>query len=343
LINNKSTQNRFVYGKTEQIISIKNQNNFPNEIKANNYLLQFIGYSEKAVDANYIIGNNFIIVLRDLSDEEIKIIENNYPLVKNYGIPNYFDNQRFGSNRHRKGFIGKEIFLGNREEALKLFYQPSKFDKSEVKKYKELVIRNWGKWDKINYFIPGNYGKIIRYLSQKGHGKSFTKALSLIEKNLMIIIIRSYTSYLFNELVNEFFLKYQRIYNLKFEKFKYYVGEFLFYRELPDEFLRKINELYLPEPAYDTNVINNEINEILNNVLKRENIELSQLKVKKIYGVNVHSKDRKLIVFPENFELLNLEEDELYKNKYKLTLKFFLPKGSYATILIKRLLLNFNL
>jgi tRNA pseudouridine13 synthase len=32
-----------------------------------------------------------------------------------------------------------------------------------------------------------------------------------------------------------------------------------------------------------------------------------------------------------------VEEDELYDKKKKLTLKFFLPRGGYATLIVKRL------
>ena len=43
----------------------------------------------------------------------------NAPVVAADGIPNYFDEQRFGSARHKAGFMGREIFLGRREEALR--------------------------------------------------------------------------------------------------------------------------------------------------------------------------------------------------------------------------------
>jgi tRNA(Glu) U13 pseudouridine synthase TruD len=32
-----------------------------------------------------------------------------------------------------------------------------------------------------------------------------------------------------------------------------------------------------------------------------------------------------------------VEEDELYDNKKKMTLRFFLPRGGYATLVVKRL------
>lgn len=46
--------------------------------------------------------------------------------------------------------------------------------------------------------------------------------------------------------------------------------------------------------------------------------------------------DRPLIVFPKQFELSDDEKDELNKGRYRLTLKFTLSKGSYATIVTKR-------
>jgi tRNA pseudouridine13 synthase len=46
---------------------------------------------------------------------------------------------------------------------------------------------------------------------------------------------------------------------------------------------------------------------------------------------------RKAVVTPEHLKASSPEPDDLYPGRKKLVLSFFLPPGSYATMLIKRL------
>jgi len=49
--------------------------------------------------------------------------------------------------------------------------------------------------------------------------------------------------------------------------------------------------------------------------------------------------DRRAVVVPEDLAVSAGSADELYPGRQKVALSFFLPRGSYATLLIKRLLL----
>jgi tRNA pseudouridine13 synthase len=47
--------------------------------------------------------------------------------------------------------------------------------------------------------------------------------------------------------------------------------------------------------------------------------------------------ERRAFVRPEGLVVGGGADDELYPGKKKLQLEFFLPRGSYATLLVKRL------
>ncbi|MFA6258057.1 MAG: tRNA pseudouridine(13) synthase TruD [Candidatus Paceibacterota bacterium] len=57
------------------------------------------------------------------------------------------------------------------------------------------------------------------------------------------------------------------------------------------------------------------------------------------FSVKTRPNKRNLLV-ATNMYAHDLESDELYKNKKKVTLSFYLPTGSYATMVIKQLFLN---
>src|SRR5271157_1392670 len=153
------------HGSTEQTISVRGLRGRPAPIHDTNFRLTFEGWAEGPVSARDIRGNRFSITLRDLTAHEAGLIAGNAPEVARHGVPNYFDTQRFGSARHGAGFMGKEIFLGRRERALRLYFTPSKHDDQKTRAMKRCVIENWGRWEKCAGTGFGEYGRILAYLA----------------------------------------------------------------------------------------------------------------------------------------------------------------------------------
>ena len=154
------------YGSTEQMISVRGLRSPPERLEEANFSLSFAGWSEGPVSARDIRGNRFTITLRDLTAAEARLIERNTPVAAREGFPNYFDEQRFGSARHGAGFMGKEMFLGRREKALRLYFTPSKHDDQKTRKMKKCVIENWGHWAACAGMGFGEYGRVLAYLAQ---------------------------------------------------------------------------------------------------------------------------------------------------------------------------------
>ena len=326
------------HGKTSQIISIKNSSELKDNYQDKNFELKFLGYSYSPVSAKILKGNNFDITLRDLSEEESIAIQKNAILLVKYGIPNYFDEQRFGSARHKQGFIGKEIFKGKFENALKLFFEPSKFDEKKVRDIKSDVLINWENWQNCGISAFGDYKKILDYLKSQWPRKAYRKALSLINRDLLFLMLNAYQSFLYNEILRLYIIELSEKYNLPLKKREYNVGEFIFYQELPDNVVNSLKLVQLPVPGFDSVIDEPAVVNITQKVLASERISLANLKVKKIAGLEVRGLSRKMIFFPENFSISKTEDDDVYSLKKKINIKFFLPKGCYATILIKKLL-----
>ena len=72
-------------------------------------------------------------------------------------------------------------------------------------------------------------------------------------------------------------------------------------------------------------------------VLQNEGIDLRDLKVRQMSRIYINGTERPTILLPESFSVENVADDELYRNKKKMTLRFFLPRGGYATLIVKRL------
>lgn len=173
-----------------------------------------------------------------------------------------------------------------------------------------------------NYFDEQRFG---RNLNNQELGKlilkrEFNKLYSLIEKpenkheeNIkMRFYFNAYQSYLFNLCLSEYLLRYNH------KKIDYSLGKLVFIK-------KKIKNFPLPLLNFDTE-LKGEIGKIYKKIMKQENIRLNEFLVKQIPFLVSDTQYRDAF--------FNVK-DLIKKGNY---IYFTLPKGSYATILIRKLL-----
>jgi len=325
------------YGQTTQLMTVRERPNLPAHHEERHFSAECLGFASRPISARDITGNHFQLTLRSLSAAEVDSIVQNLADVRRDGVPNYYDDQRFGSARHGKGFMGRELFLGNRESALRLYFEPSRFDPSRERRLKSEVIRRWGRWPELAAQAFGDYKRILEFLAEDGFERSYTRALSLIPRDYLLFVINAYQSFLFNEILRRFLLELRPRHDFPILTVPYLAGEFVFPARLPVDLAQQLRGETLPVPAYDTVFRQPEIRKIAADVLAREGLTLSQLRVRKLTGLQVHAKERAMLVTPGDLTATTPEDDDQYAGRQKMTLRFFLPRGSYATLLIKRL------
>ena len=325
------------YGSTEQMISVRRLRGRPDPVEEKNFSLRFAGWTDAPLTARSVRGNRFAITLRDMTAAEAERITRNAPVVSREGIPNYFDEQRFGSARHGAGFMGKEIFLGRREKALRLYFTPSKHDDQKTRKLKKSVTENWGNWSACAGMGFGEYGRILAYLAE--NHRAYHQALERIDKRFLVFVLNAYQSFLFNEVLARWLRELAGERGFPLRPVRYAFGSYEFYESLPPGTAPELRGASLPVPGHDTVVSDARIQRILNAVLDGEDIRLSDLRVRQMSRIRVGGVERPAVVVPEDLSASSPVEDDLYPGSRKTTLRFFLPRGSYATLLIKRLAL----
>jgi tRNA pseudouridine13 synthase len=326
------------HGSTEQLISVRGLAASAGAgLREKNFTLGFEGWSDEAVSARSVRGNRFEIVLRDLTPSEADRACRNASIVAADGFPNYYDEQRFGSARHGAGFMGREIFLGRRERALRLWFTPSKHDDRRTRALKRCVLESWGQWEKCRELGFGQYARVLGYLA--GHRQAWHRALSLLDRRFIVFVLNAYQSFLFNEVLAGWLAKAAPIEGFSLKSLRYSQGTFQLYGRLPPGASERLRRARLPVPGHDTVVEDPGAASVLREVLAREGIRLSDLRVRQMSGISVGGVERFAVAVPSDFAAEEPAEDELYPGRRRMTLRFFLPRGSYATLVIKRLML----
>jgi len=75
---------------------------------------------------------------------------------------------------------------------------------------------------------------------------------------------------------------------------------------------------------------------ITKQILKEENLKPSDFVIRELPEISAEGSERAVWADAKDLKVGKLEKDELFPGKSKVTLEFFLPKGSYATEFIRQ-------
>lgn len=301
--------------------------------------LEYLGQTAQAFTPADIDANRFQLVLRDMPSQEISAAVQALQEVQQAGLPNYFDDQRFGSLGESGEWIAKEWCLGHWERALWLALadgHPN--DPSSEKKQKQILRDMWGKWPECQQSLDRSHRRsIVTYLSDKvkaGHPADFRGALGRVNVDLRGLYLSAYQSAIWNRLLNRMLEdccseSQRRTYSLK-------SGVATFPVNLDAQQQLDLQDLSIPLPSARIDRPEGRIGDLLDAILAEEGMELRLLRVKYPRDSFFSKGQRRAIISTKDLAG-SVSDDELYGGRQKLTLSFQLPRGSYATILVKRI------
>jgi tRNA pseudouridine13 synthase len=320
------------HGLTYQFITIKDKRDFSKRGK--DFSLESKGFMERRMSPDLIRGNFFTVTIRNLPDFEH--IEKNIKETKKFGFPNFFDDQRFRSFSPERGFFAEKILKGSWNDALQLFLTSIYPDmRRKGRESKEALLENWGDWKTCLSLAKYPLEKrIFRFL--KDNPEDFAGALHLIAEEEISMLYSSFQSHLWNELLRRLIKQRVKV----FEEIKGREGSYLFWRRLDDSAFFYFNNLEIPTSSAIMEFPDDSIRSLHQEILKERDLEISSFRTEILTKVYFKSFKRKAIIIPDDIQIIDKGKDDLHQGKMKMTLSFFLPRGSYGTMLMKRLSLE---
>jgi len=138
-------------------------------------------------------------LIKDTIDADIGIIR------KTGGFPNYFGVQRFGAVRPVTHLVGEKLVRGDIEGAVMTYIGYTTDEESEVlqNKRKELMETPISEWDKIFHSIPPAmaFERMMASVLIKDP-KDWIGAIEIVPSNLQMMFTHAYQSWLFNEMLS---------------------------------------------------------------------------------------------------------------------------------------------
>jgi len=319
---------------TTQYITIKDQKDL--SLVELSYSLQSLGFVSEPMGPEFIRGNEFRITLRALKEGEIHHLERNLQAVIAFGLPNYFDDQRFGSYDKERGFIAEKLLKDRWEEALKIYLTlqyPQ--EKKAAKERKRHFLEHWWKWDQcLEQARTATERKVFGFLLKRGG--DYVAAVNLLPREELSLILAAYQSFLWNEMVAEMI----RHLASAIIEVPGYVKGYVFYTHLERDAFEYLRSLRLPMPGPQAILPDEYAGYVYKTTLERAGLSEQAFAMKRLVAAYFRSFLRDVLLRPEGLELLDLSRDELYPGLMKAVVKFFLPRGSYGTMVLERLTLR---
>ncbi|MCE9565118.1 MAG: tRNA pseudouridine(13) synthase TruD [Planctomycetes bacterium] len=296
--------------------------------------LTHLGQRTEPYSAHDITANRFTVTLRAMSDIAVSVAATALTEVERCGVPNYFDDQRFGSVDDATAFVAKEMVLGRFEEALKLaLMAPYEFDRREAKREKATLKAHWGDWPVLKAKLPrGHARSLVDYLVS--HPTDFKGAVARLKPELQGLYLSAYQSYLWNRMLAAWLTHTLGAENLASVELK--LGKVPVPVRVPEEKRAEWESLALPLPSSRLKPGPDDAwAGIVEEVMKAEGLPLAELRIRGMEKPFFSKGDRLGCVRSTNIGHTN-EPDDVNPGKRKLTLKFDLPRGCYATMIVKR-------
>ncbi len=303
-------------------------------LKAREFELEPVGTLSRPYGPDQIRGNRFVLVLRDMSAGELGRAACELAALGREGLPNYFDDQRFGSVGFSGQFIAHAWLLGDHERALKLaLAEANPFDRKGVKAQKALLRDLWRRWAEAKARLERSSTRsIVTYLVD--HPADYRGAFARMRRELRRLYSSAFQSHLWNAMLGRLIDQIARPEQCVPIELK--TGTLPFHRGLESEQIETLSQTAIPLPCARTDPPAGLLGESVAQVLAPFQLTWPELKVRHLKDVFFSKGSRASVVFPQNLRHAT-RDDELHPGRLALELSFELARGSYATILVKRI------
>jgi tRNA pseudouridine13 synthase len=291
-----------------------------------------VGWGTEPIDAAAIRANAFEITVRGLRAQEAELMRTRAERLRAGDalvLVNYFGDQRFGSARHGKGFAARSLIAGNPLGALRLLVgTPARKDQGMQRAFTRLCAERWGDWAALAVGLPACADR--RPFERLAAGATPEEAFLAVRPFLRSMCIESYQSLLWNDGARRMV--------------RALGGDAI---EAADDFGALVFPLPAsvppawfgcrpPMPGPDMAFVA-PWGDAWREALVAEGLEPAKLVVPGIPELRFGHAERPLVVRAESFAIEPDVADSMEPGARAVAVRFTLPRGAYATVLLRAL------
>lgn len=301
--------------------------------------LTLVGFSRKPIEKNNLVGNIFEIRIAEPKRDKLDNISQFLRDINRLG--NYYGLQRFGSERLVTHLVGKAILERKFDKATEiLMTYTTNYDSKFSREIREKLSDIKSNPNLIREIPPGM--DIEKNIAQAIlRGKDSISALRTIPISIRRLFVQAFQAFLFNKTLSiairdDFSLTIPEENDLCFDVF----GDDLTFGKIrkyekgkpTDSRVQRLPIIRLP--GYSFQPGKNRFDKIIKEFMKQENINAKDFFIKEMQELSESGGFRQACYVCKNFKYKREENS--------LLVGFSVPKGSYATVLLRELIKPVN-
>jgi tRNA pseudouridine13 synthase len=299
---------------TEQYISIQGvEEEEVRNVYTDEFDIEVVGKGGK-IGLGNLSANRFEINVRNLKLPIDDIEERTQKIVDEMDgkMPNYFGEQRFGSTRPVTHQVGRLILKGDFEEAVWTYIaKPYDDEYKSIRKVREELWETREVEGAAERFPEKfQYEKTLLYHLTKNPG-DYQGAIKRLPEGLQTLFVHAYQSWIFNRTLSR-----------------------LIEEDWYDE------DYDIPLVGYKTEFNNNKPDQVMQEVLEEEEIDRDDFRLPDMPELRSEGSLRRAFADFRNFEVIEVDDDDLNMAKNMMRVRFDLPKGCYATVFLREIMKN---
>jgi tRNA pseudouridine13 synthase len=305
------------------------------QLESEDLRIEPIGYASEPLHSTHSEGNAFEITIRALHPDELDALRSNLETVRTHGLPNYFDDQRFGNLRGGQGWVALDLMRGDLRGGLhRLLCEPSPFDDERHLRLKRALDQSFGDWHACLEHARrlGVHRSLFEHLVD--HPDDFGGAFRFVSAKVRLIQLYAWQSHLWNRAVTRWLRSAlplaERVLLDCIE------GPLVCPAGALPPAMQATDSFPLPGPGFD-GVTDPRHQDLLAEVLADEGLVPDQFRIEGVPGFQLKPEDRPLSIVPRYLRVRPPEYDPENRGLKLIRLRFDLPRGAYATLVVKRL------
>ncbi|MBM5805491.1 MAG: tRNA pseudouridine(13) synthase TruD [Candidatus Verstraetearchaeota archaeon] len=327
---------------TYQLISIDRSVSDDLPLNMKNVELKPVGRSRWPLMPGELRGNRFTITIRSIEPDAF----DPQSLLPVDWLPGYFGHQRFGTTRPNTHKVGRLLVRKDYEGAVREFLaEPYGGEPEPIHQARSALNETWDLGKAYQNFpttLTYERNMIKRMLATPG---DYEGAFGALPKALLRLFVNSYQSYLFNLALSKrwelhgLFEAGEGDYVAPLDSWGSPSRPIRSDRSNIEKLQRMISArravLMIRVVGRET-LLNGTDRDIYDEILKVEDISLEDFA--QVLGMPFMGTLRFATFSPMDYEVIGHGPDELNQDRMKAVIKFSLPKGCYATVLLRELM-----
>ncbi len=315
--------------ETQQTITI--EQGPAQSLESPQYQLEYLGTTAQPLEPSALEGNRFEVVVRDLSDDQAQRIVDEFGSLS-LGVPNYFDDQRFGSLGFSGEFVAQRWCQGEFERALWLaLADRNPHDSADESRQKAILRELWGDFPTAKERLDrSNRRSLVTFLVDRPG--DFRGALARLPKPQRGLYVSAFQSHIWNRLLARWIEAHSRPEDRRGLALQLGVVP----RPVDFDQPGRLAWLGLRLPLVGTHIRHDspEIVAWCHEILAEYQLEPRRLRLKGVDDTFFGKGQRPAALMPGE-RTAQQAPDTRYPGRTAVTLGFTLPPGGYATLVLK--------